>query len=145
MSVALRPNAFYVVRGNGNISLTARGALAPSHLDEPILFSDLLIEVQTQPDLIDSQFLRWAWDSRAVRKQIEAYAATAAGIYKINLRNLATVRLLVPDLATQSRAAGVLNRLMAECDQASGRIVSHLADIDRMPGTLLRQAFMGAR
>ncbi len=81
----VRPCAFYVMRGNGSRSLVGRGAVAPLIIPSPLLYPDLLIEVNVDPQRIDLTYLRWIWDSDEVRQEVESRARTSAGIYKVVL------------------------------------------------------------
>jgi type I restriction enzyme S subunit len=137
----VRSGAFYVVRGNGNKSLVGRGALAPVTPPANMAFPDLLFEVQPDATKLRPDFLRWAWDSSEVREQIEDAAATAAGIYKINQRNLGAVTLPVPTLAKQEEIAARLNQESAASRALIGHLTARLAELDPLPGALLRAAF----
>lgn len=112
------PGYFYVVRGNGNRSLVGRGAFAPSVVNPPVLYPDLLIQVAWNPAMVHPLYIRWAWDCPDVRADIEGRARTAAGIFKINQRNLAAVRVPIPPLAEQQRLATVLQEQMAAVERA---------------------------
>src|SRR5438445_314533 len=54
---ALRAGNFYVVRGNGNLSRVARGALPPETVPPKLIFPDLLIEIVPNPALLLPAFL----------------------------------------------------------------------------------------
>lgn len=137
----VRADAFYVVRGNGNRSLVGRGALPPAEASSYPAFPDLLFEVRPDQARLDRNFLRWVWDSRFVREQIESAAATAAGIYKINQKNLAAIALPLPPLSTQATIAGELSRRCGHVSALRTRLAARLAELDRLPAALLRTAF----
>jgi type I restriction enzyme S subunit len=139
----VKPGAFYVVRGNGNLSLVGRGALAPTEIKSPVLYPDLLIEVNPNPELIEPIFLRWAWDSQKVRSDIESRARTAAGIYKINQTNLASVCIPVPDLKVEKRLAAILSEQTTEVERLRKSLEAQLDAINKLPAALLRRAFRG--
>lgn len=137
----IMPGAFYVVRGNGNVRLVGRGAIAPDELPEELVFPDLLIEVNPNPKLLDTNYLRWAWDAASVRKEIELRSMTSSGIYKINLGNLAKVPLSIPPLNTQCRIAARLREQFATIQRLQGSLAAQLAALDKLPGAYLREAF----
>jgi type I restriction enzyme S subunit len=139
----VQPGGFYVVRGNGNRSLVGRGAFAPAEITQPVLYPDLLIQVLLNFDMIHPSFMRWVWDCPEVRADIEARARTAAGIYKINQKNLAAIRIPLVDLATQQHVASMLARRIAGAGTAAIGILEELAGINALPGALLRRAFSG--
>lgn len=96
------PGCFYVVRGNGNKELVGRGAFAPDPLPQPVLFPDLLFQLDLS-ESVDPGFFWCLWSCRPVRNEIEERARTAAGIYKINTANLNTLPLRLPSLGEQQR------------------------------------------
>jgi type I restriction enzyme, S subunit len=139
----VQPGGFYVVRGNGNRGLVGRGAFAPAEIALPVLYPDLLIQVLLYPEKVDPCFMRWVWDSREVRADIEGRARTAAGIYKINQKNLVAIKIPLPDLATQRRVASMLATRINACMTAEKNIRKELSAIRALAGALLRQAFNG--
>lgn len=140
----ITPGAFYVVRGNGQIRLVGRGALAPDVIKDPVAFPDLLIEVRTEASLVEPRFLRWAWDAEEVRSDIEARARTSAGIYKINLATLSEVRLPIPPLDEQVTIARELDRAAERAQKLLAALEGQLDAIAGLPHALLQQAFNGA-
>lgn len=139
----VRPGAFYVVRGNGNLSLVGRGALAPSTITIQVLYPDLLIEVKVDPERIHSSYLRWVWNSDRTRDDIESRARTSAGIYKINQANLAEVTIPLPTVHEQQRMVAMLNEQMAAVERTRKALEDQLDMINSLPATLLRRAFTG--
>jgi len=139
----VQPGAFYVVRGNGNRSLVGRGALAPPVLRTPILYPDLLIQVDVDPSSLLPAFLRWAWDSADVRKQLEAAARTSAGIYKVNQAILSNTLLPVPSLDEQARLATIVDGHISEARRLRDLAANHVVAISAVPTVLLRDAFTG--
>jgi hypothetical protein len=140
----LRPGCFYVVRGNGNRELVGRGAFAPDPMPRPILFPDLLFQLDLG-DHVDPSFFWCLWTSAPVRREIEERARTAAGIYKINTGNLNTLPLRLPDPATQRRLAAELGEKLAAAEGVIARCREELAAIESLPAALLRDAFCSPR
>jgi len=136
----IRPGVFYVVRGNGNRSLVARGALAPASA-VPVAFPDLLIEVVPDESSLLPVYFRFAWDAPEVRRDIDDRVRTAAGIYKINLRNLSEVAVPLPGLTEQRTIAGRLAEEIAEARKLQESLNEKLVAINRLPAALLAQAF----
>lgn len=139
----VQPNAFYVVRGNGNLSLVGRGALAPPSLPDRILYPDLLIQVVPDRSRLLPEFLRFAWNCREVRTDIEDRARTSNGIFKINLGNLAEVKLPVPPLAAQARLASEFHNRRAVLERLASELAMQQKAINNLPAAILRKAFQG--
>lgn len=135
------PGAFYVIRGNGNLSLVGRGAFAPPVIEHPVLFPDLLIQALTDSAVVAPEYLRFAWDSSEVRRDIEGRARTAAGIYKINQDSLRQVQLLVPSLTAQRSLAAKLTEELAGVSKLQRVVAAELREIDTLPTALLRRTF----
>ena len=138
----IRAGAFYVVRGNGNKSLVGRGGIAPNQCSG-VIFPDLLFEIIPNPNILSIDFLRWAWDSQSVRSQIEEKAKTAAGIYKINQKNLASIELPIPPLLLQKQVATVLSNKISKVTCIQKMIFDELVAVGTMSASYLRQAFSG--
>jgi type I restriction enzyme S subunit len=139
----VKPGAFYVVRGNGNKALVGRGAMAPEVLDEKVLFPDLLIQVLPDKRRLSTAYLRFVWETQAVRSDIESKARTSAGIFKINQANLGAVEIPVPDTSEQASLVCLLAEHLEASSGLVARIEAELAMIERLPTTLLREAFAG--
>lgn len=139
----VRADAFYVVRGNGRLSLVGRGALAPRVMPVPVLYPDLLIQVIPDTQAITLGYLRHVWESEEVRADVERRARTSAGIFKINQANLAEVRVPLPDREEQERVAARLDRQLAKSDEVRKSAEERLAAINNVPAALLRRAFSG--
>ncbi len=137
----VQAGAFYVVRGNGNVRLVGRGAIAPEEVDASVVFPDLLIEVNPQSERLDTEYLRWAWDSPKVRKEVEGRSMTTSGIFKINLGNLAQVPVPLPPLKTQRQIAARLREQFGCLQQLQAALSTQLEALDKLPGAFLREAF----
>ncbi|MFJ3807901.1 restriction endonuclease subunit S [Streptomyces sp. NPDC090073] len=98
----VQPGDLLVSRGNGSRALVGRGALV-SDMTPPVAFPDTMIRIRIDNQLMDLKFLRLVWESRVVRRQIEAAARTTAGIYKINQRILGGITLPLPPVNEQHR------------------------------------------
>ena len=135
------PGAFYVIRGNGQLRLVGRGALAPAIVDLPTLYPDLLFQVVTDPEQVDSAYLRLVWATHEVRADIEHRARTSAGIFKINQANLRDIAFPLPPVEEQRQIARALVEHMRSAERLRQAAEAELADIERLPTALLRRTF----
>jgi type I restriction enzyme S subunit len=140
---SIKPGAFYVVRGNGNLALVGRGGMAPDQVWDGVVFPDLLIEVNLKSELISGRFLRLVWDFDEIRSDIERRARTSAGIHKINLRNLSEVRIPVPTLEVQRSVANELADRFERASEISSAACAEARELQALPGALFRRAFRG--
>jgi type I restriction enzyme S subunit len=118
---------FLIARGNGSLRLVGRGGLVA---DEPdaVAFPDTLIRARPDLSRIHPEYMAYVWNAPGVRRQIEKSARTTAGIYKVNQKDLAAVRVPVPSLDDQQRITAVvrgsrdaLSQLSVEVDRAITR------------------------
>jgi type I restriction enzyme S subunit len=112
---------FLIARGNGSLHLVGRGGLV---VDEPddVAFPDTLIRARLNLEKIKPAYLALIWNAPIVRRQIETSARTTAGIYKVNQRDLAGVRIPVPSTGDQ---AAIVDRV-GEQRETLGRLGEEL-------------------
>lgn len=136
----VRDRAFYIVRGNGRLDLVGRGALA---VEPPARtqYSDLLIQAVLREDVMLPDFMPIAWHSAEVRRQVEGLSRTAAGIHKVNLRNLARVLVPTPPLEHQRRVALSDARLAHGAQQVRSGLLAQLDAVDRMSVAIQHREF----
>lgn len=139
----VKPGAFYVVRGNGNLSLVGRGALAPDSMEVNVLYPDLLIEVNPDPQVVFPDYLSMVWNTDEVRNQVEEAARTSAGIYKINLQNLGNISIPVPEVNHQRSITKTVSNLAVGTSSLIDNVAEETMTIKALPAALLRQAFAG--
>ncbi len=138
------PGDFLVARGNGSLPLVGRGGLVDVPPPTPVAFPDTLIRIRPRTDLVDIEYLALVWNSRLVRRQIEARARTTAGIYKVNQSQLGEVEIPLPVVDDQRRVvADVAPRREAAARLATeaARGTIRAASLRR---ALLAAAFSGA-
>lgn len=95
---------FLVARGSGSLSIVGRGSLVDDQPD-PVAYPDTSIRVRVAADHVTPQYLALVWNSHPVRKQLEAFAKTTAGIHKVNQADLGQILLPIPPLDTQKKIA----------------------------------------
>lgn len=129
---------FLLARGNGSLRLVGRGSLVRGRPDA-VAYPDTMIRVRVKARDMFAEFLDVVWNSAATRSQIEAEARTTAGIYKVNQKQVAAIRLPVPSLAEQFR----ITTRMAEVDEQARRTRDAVERAQRR-GTALRAALLTA-
>lgn len=104
------------VRGNGAIRLVGRACMVGDP-PERVAFPDTAIRARLRADILESKWLWYVWESRFVRRQVEAGAKTTAGIFKISQDVLYAVRLPLPTLVEQRELVAKIEQLMEFCDE----------------------------
>lgn len=117
---------FLIARGSGSLRRVGMGSLVTTTPDE-VAFPDTAVRARLHRDVIAPRYMSLAWNSPAVRSQLESMARTTAGIYKVNQRQLASVRLPVPSLAEQRRIVDILEDHLSRLDAADADV--HRADV----------------
>jgi type I restriction enzyme S subunit len=134
---------FLVARGNGSKSLVGRGCL----VDEPplrVAFPDTMIRIRPDQSKIHPVYLSIAWEHRSTRNQIESFARTSAGIWKVAQSDLEVIRLLVPCYyEEQVEVVRRAQELFTLADQLEARLTSARKVVDRLTPALLAKAFRG--
>src|SRR6202034_3509303 len=112
---------FFISRGNGSLSLVGRGALLEEEPD-PIAFPDTMIRIRVGEQKIFPEFLRLVWDAQRIRTQIESFARTTAGIYKINQKMVQAILIPVPNLPLQRQLVTEVREVLEGVDRVGGQI-----------------------
>lgn len=101
---------FYVCRGNGNRDLVGAAEFAPRSMRD-LVFPDTMIEVRVNREKALPAYLAIAWRQRFAREQIERFAKTTNGTYKINQKALGAIEVPVPPLSLQQQFADFVARV----------------------------------
>jgi type I restriction enzyme S subunit len=133
---------FYVSRGNGSLDLVGRGGLVDSTPME-VAFPDTIMRVRVNSDRYDLDFLRLVWDSRIVRRHIEAEARTSAGIYKINQSHLKNTVLPLPPEEEQQEIVRRVRQRLDKINEMATHIDGARERLDHLDRSVLAKAFRG--
>ena len=130
------------IRFNGNPALVAACGMVRELTGESV-YPDKLIRVRLNTAAAIPEFVEMASGSLMARNQLAEHIKTAAGQHGISGSDLKTLRLPMPDLATQQRVAVEVATkrdaaLLADRDAALA-----LTLLDRLEQTILAQAFRG--
>lgn len=115
----IRQGDLLVARGNGSLRLVGRGGLVKGPPPE-VAFPDTLIRLRVDGRLVLPEYLAYIWNADCTRAQLEPWARTTAGIYKVTQDHLAMVSLAIPPLAEQRRIVAELERRLSHLDAAAG-------------------------
>lgn len=138
----VRQGDFFVARGNGSLSLVGRGARMVEQPDE-VAYPDTMIRVRLDETKMLPEFLALVWNSRRVRQQIEAVAHTTAGIYKVNQKHLAAIRLPHPGVEEQTSITIEAARRLSVLDAVERDIRGQLKRCAQARRSILNAAFSG--
>lgn len=139
----VKPADFLVARGNGSLSLVARGAYVPDDADE-VAFPDTMIRIRPDPGKLFTPYLYYLWGCAATRRQLEAAAKTTAGIYKVSQGDLNAIELVIPPVDEQHVIVKRLDEAFSMLDRVAGQHARATALLDRLDQATLARAFRGA-
>jgi type I restriction enzyme S subunit len=125
----VRGGDFLIARGNGSVKLVGRGGLVS--LDDDVAFPDTMIRARPRAAALLPEFLRYQWDSPAIRDQIERVARTTAGIYKVNQGDVENILFVLAPMPEQ-------HRIVAEIEKQFTRLDATVATLKRVKLNLKR-------
>ncbi len=133
---------FLIARGNGSLALVGRGGLVAADPDD-VAYPDTMIRARIDQKRMSPEFLRWAWNSSAVRRQIESAAKTTAGIHKVNQQDLGRVAVPVPSPEFQQAIVGDLERQQSILHALTTGLELALVRSEYLRCSILECAFSG--
>jgi type I restriction enzyme S subunit len=137
-SLSVNEQDFLICRGNGNKELVGKGCF-PSGDTMDTVFPDTIIAAQTDPKKVNRLYLQCHWNSRAVRKQIEAGARTTNGTFKVNQALLEKISLIDPPIDLQNTFGTRIQAL----DSLKATHRTALTELDALFASLQHRAFRG--
>jgi type I restriction enzyme S subunit len=135
---AVDENDFLICRGNGSVRLVGKGYF-PLRPMLDVTFPDTMIAARVSRERIGRPFLEHAWNSSAVRLQIESLARTTNGTFKVNQTMLEGITLLAPPLDLQRE----FGRRVAAVETLRTAHRASLAELDALFASLQHHAFRG--
>ncbi|QOR69385.1 hypothetical protein IM660_11820 [Ruania alkalisoli] len=132
----------FVARGNGSLKLVGRAAWVVDNPDL-VAYPDTMIRMRPDLGRIQPDYLTAVWNSRLVRRQIEARARTTAGIYKVNQGDLRRITLPVPSLEHQRAFIARLDEWSYAVHGTARKVETAARRANSLKRSLLVAAFSG--
>jgi type I restriction enzyme S subunit len=129
---------FFVLRGNGNIDYVASGGLLRVEPDPACMFSDLLIRLRFNDNVVDG-FIPWMWQSKSFLHRLQSKAKSGSGLWKIGLRDIRSQYALLPSKDEQERIVTSLESSREVIDAIDNKMTSLL----RLKKSLLQNLLTG--
>jgi type I restriction enzyme S subunit len=111
-----------ILRGNGNLHYVAKAGIVVDPPPEGCIYPDILIRLEPTPKVLRPTFLVALLGSSPIRAQIETFARTSAGIWKISGANVSAIRFPCPPLAEQRALEAHLKKSASEHAAARSKI-----------------------
>lgn len=134
---------FFIVRGNANKNLVARGARATDKdgLPEHTFYPDLLIRVRFNAAVMRPAFGALVWNNDAVHARLVSRAKSTTGTWKVNGKDVRQHELPAPPLPKQD----ALLRKQAVFDVAAEALRHELKTLNQTRESLLAETFEETR
>ena len=124
----------------GSVLLSCIGKIGKSAIAAKPLATNQQINALVPSERVDSVFLYFS--CKASRSSFEAMASSTI-VPIVNKSACQSIGLPLPSLPEQRRIAAILTGQMVGIDRLTGSIDEESATLDRLPATLLAQAFSG--
>ncbi|WP_159398361.1 N-6 DNA methylase [Streptomyces sp. MJM8645] len=129
-------------RDGGPGSRIGRAALV-REITGPMTYPATMVRVRVDERLIDPEYLVLAWESRAVRRQIESSIRQGSGLRHIAARNLERVRLPLPPRAEQEQIKTSLALWLARVDEEEAIVRTTLRQIEDLRTLVIDRGVVG--
>lgn len=120
--------------------LVGKSALFNGH-SEPVVFSNHFTRIRTKPGLLEPGFLaRWLnlqWRLKVFERICDRWIGQSA----VKNDQLLPLEISLPPLPEQRRIVAALEAQLTAAARARAAFQERLAALDKLPATLLRQAF----
>jgi type I restriction enzyme, S subunit len=130
-----------VVEGNGSIGHIGRAAMWDGSIEDCV-HQNHLIRVRPSAD-VSPAFLALVWNAPATIAQLVEVASSTSGLHTLSTGKVKSVRLCLPDLATQTALVQEAERRLSLIAAAERTITASLARAGKLRRSLLAAAFSG--
>jgi type I restriction enzyme S subunit len=137
---ALRQGDLLVSRVN-SLELVGKCAWVDAEADGYV-FENMLIRVRVN-EMADSLFIAQQMMTRALKERIQRVAKRAIGQASINSEDIRNLEFILPSLPEQRAIALRINAEFEQAQSLREQLAQKLAAVERLPTTLLREAFSG--
>ncbi|MGW7423647.1 N-6 DNA methylase [Streptomyces sp. NPDC054813] len=138
----IQPGDILINRNSGPGARTGRAALV-RETTGPTTYPASMVRARVDERLIDPEYLVLAWESRAVRRQIESSVREGAGLHHITARDLERVRLPLPPRAEQERIKTSLAFWLVRVDEEEAAVRDTLRRIEDLRTLVIDHGVVG--
>ncbi|MGX1637071.1 N-6 DNA methylase [Streptomyces albidoflavus] len=138
----IRPGDILMSRNVGPGARIGRAALV-RETAEPTTYPGTMVRVRVDERLIDPEYLVVAWESRAVRRQIDSSVRQGAGLHNIAARDLERVRLPLPPRSEQERIKTSLAFWLARVDEEEAAVRDTLRRMEDFRTLVIDHGLLG--
>ena len=109
--IRYRANAgdFFVLRGNGNRDYVATGGLLREHPPEDTIYSDKLIRLRFDTNMVAERFVPYLWQSHGFLTRLQSKAESGSGLWMMSKRDIMREIFAYPPLKEQKEIVALLD------------------------------------
>ena len=139
---ALKKGDLLLIRSNGSVNIV--GSIGLVGLEETnYIYAGYLIRLRPIQDIVNSRFLKFAFQSLDVRTQIEFKAKSTSGVNNINAQEVQDLQVNVFSLPEQTQIVAILEGKLTACDQLAAELSKQLKKAELLKQAVLKAAFSG--
>ena len=139
---ALKKGDLLLIRSNGSVNIV--GSVGLVGLEETnYIYAGYLIRLRPIQDIVNSRFLKFAFQSLDVRTQIEFKAKSTSGVNNINAQEVQDLQVNVFSLPEQTQIVAILETKLTACDQLAAELAKQLKQAELLKQAVLKAAFSG--
>jgi len=108
------------------------------------IYAGYLIRLRPIQGIVNSRFLKFAFQSLDVRTQIEFKAKSTSGVNNINAQEVQDLQVNVFSLPEQTQIVAILESKLTACDQLAAELAKQLKQAELLKQAVLKAAFSGS-
>ena len=140
---ALKKGDLLLIRSNGSVNIV--GSVGLVGLEETnYIYAGYLIRLRPIQGIVNSRFLKFAFQSLDVRTQIEFKAKSTSGVNNINAQEVQDLQVNVFSLPEQTQIVAILESKLTACDQLAAELANQLKQAELLKQAVLKAAFSGS-
>ena len=140
---ALKKGDLLLIRSNGSVNIV--GSVGLVGLEETnYIYAGYLIRLRPIQGIVNSRFLKFAFQSLDVRTQIEFKAKSTSGVNNINAQEVQDLQVNVFSLPEQTQIVAILESKLTACDQLAAELAKQLKQAELLKQAVLKAAFSGS-
>lgn len=130
---------FYVLRGNGNRDYVGTGGFLTVEPDPPCIFSDKLIRLLFNPNLIVEGFIPLMWQNESFKYRLQAKANSGSGLWMLGKRDIRRELFAYPKPDEQREIVQTLDSIQKLIEA----LQAELGSLERLKCSLLQNLLTG--
>jgi type I restriction enzyme S subunit len=134
-----RKGDFFVLRGNGNREYVATGGLLEIEPPKDCIFSDKLIRLRFNAELVAEGFIPLMWQSYSFLRRLQSKAESGSGLWMMSKRDIRKELFTYPKKDEQEEIVATLRRAQDMIDSCDSKVIA----LERLKRSLLQNLLTG--